>query len=188
MSREGEPVPECVEGEVWVKGPSLGGGYFNNDAAWQTQREGEWLRTGDLGYIASRELYLTGRIKDLIILNGRNVHPQEIEWVVSKVEGVRPNCSVAFSCPMGSGEGLVVALEARTRNHSDLVERVEEAVFNATLAKPMDVICLAPGSLPRTSSGKLKRQQFRAEYLNKVRCEAGAFAGHQRVPTNPELF
>ena len=167
MNSEGMASPECVEGEVWIKGPSVGAGYFNNESAWDTQMRGDWFRTGDLGYLADGELYITGRIKDLIILNGRNVHPQEIEWIVSRVEGVRPNCVAAFSCPTINGEGLVIVLETREREHAAIEDRVEEAVFGATLSKPVGMICLPPSSLPRTSSGKLKRQQVRAQYLSQ---------------------
>jgi fatty-acyl-CoA synthase len=168
MNSEGISLPECVEGEVWIKGPSVGAGYYNNISAWDSQMRGDWLQTGDLGYMADGELYVTGRIKDLIILNGRNVHPQEIEWIVSKVDGVRPNCVVAFSCPTTTGEGLVVALETNEREHSELSERVEDAVFGATLSRPVEVVCLRPNSLPRTSSGKLKRQQIRSQYFNRL--------------------
>ena len=124
-----------------------------------------WLWTGDLGYLSNGELYITGRSKDLIILNGRNHHPQVIEWMVAGVDGVREGNVVAFSRPGAAGDELVVVVEARTRDFGKLLADVEDAVHNAVFTKPADVVWLRPGSLPKTSSGKLKRYEVKQLYL-----------------------
>jgi fatty-acyl-CoA synthase len=126
-----------------------------------------WFHTGDLGYIAQGELYVTGRIKDLIIINGRNVHPQTIERAASTVEGVKKGSVAAFSRPGRLGEELVLAVETRGNDTARIISAIEVAVQEAILTKPVDIICIKPGSLPRTSSGKLKRYQVRQQYLTE---------------------
>jgi fatty-acyl-CoA synthase len=167
MDRYGQVLPDFTEGEICLRGPSIGVGYFGNPEAWQAILRDGWLRTGDLGYLAAGELYVTGRIKDLIILNGRNIHPQVVEWLASEVEGVRKGCVVAFSRPGQNGsEELVLVVEVRGANTGKLISEIGDAVQKAIFFKPADVICLKPGSLPRTSSGKLKRHQVRRQYLS----------------------
>jgi fatty-acyl-CoA synthase len=162
----GEKVADDVEGEVCVRGPSVASGYFAEPEAWSRVFKDGRLWTGDLGYLSNGELFITGRSKDLIILNGRNHHPQTIEWMVSGVEGVREGNVVAFSRPGASGEEeLVVIVEARSSNFHRLVADIEDAVHNAVFTKPADVVWLLPGSLPKTSSGKLKRHEIKQQYL-----------------------
>jgi len=165
MSRSGEPLPECVEGEICLRGPSVAAGYVGQPKAFASATRNGWFRTGDLGYIAQNELYVTGRIKDLIILNGRNVHPQTIEWLAAGVEGVKTGCVAAFSRPGQSGEELVVVLETRSNDRAKIVSAIELSVQQAIFAKPAEIVCVKPGHLPRTSSGKIKRYQIRQQYL-----------------------
>jgi fatty-acyl-CoA synthase len=165
MDRNGKCVPDCVEGEICVRGPSTAAGYIGNPELWQTMLRNGWLRTGDLGYIADNELYVTGRIKDLIILNGQNIHPQTIEWLAAKVAGVRKGCVAAFSRPGQRGEELVIVVEARTGDNSKMISEIADAVQRAILISPADIVCQKQGSLLRTSSGKLKRHQIRQRYL-----------------------
>jgi fatty-acyl-CoA synthase len=167
----GERAPDDVEGEVCVRGPSVAAGYFGEPEAWARVWRDGWLSTGDLGYLSTGELFITGRSKDLIILNGRNHHPQTIEWTVAEVDGVREGSVVAFSRPGASGEELVVIVEARAKDFNRLVADVEDAVHNAVFTKPADVVWLRPGSLPKTSSGKLKRHEIKQQYL-RTRFEA----------------
>lgn len=163
---EERPLPDGYQGEIWVRGPSVCAGYAGNPEAWsQVWRDG-WLRTGDLGYRRNHQLFISGRSKDLIILNGRNVHPQLIEWVVNQVKGVRPDCIVAFSRPGQGGEELVVVVETKERRNAAFIVEVADAVQQAIYTKPADIVCVKPGSLPRTSSGKLRRQQVRRDYLS----------------------
>jgi fatty-acyl-CoA synthase len=164
---DGNEVPAGHQGEVWIKGPSVCAGYAGNPEAWSRICQDGWLNTGDLGYLWNRELYVSGRSKDLIILNGRNLHPQEIEWAVGKnAPWVRTDCVVAFSVQSDSDEQLIVAVETRNSNTDEVVAAVEKAVQDATLACPSEVICLPPGSLPRTSSGKLRRKKVQSDYLS----------------------
>ena len=161
----GRDLGEAQEGELCVRGPSVAGSYFENpEASASTFRDG-WLYTGDLGYVLDGEVYVTGRIKDLIILNGRNVHPQAVEWEVATVEGVRKGNVVAFSRPSASSEELVVVLETKLTEHEALKEAVSAQVRKELGFAVADVVCLEPGTLPKTSSGKLQRRKTRQQYL-----------------------
>jgi acyl-CoA synthetase (AMP-forming)/AMP-acid ligase II len=148
-------------GRVLVRGPSLMEGYLGRlrDTA-RVLRDG-WLDTGDLGFILDQELYLTGRAKEVLILRGRNHAPEEVEHAVDQVVGVRTGCVVAASyLPEGAdGEELVLLVEARPDGTppQDLMAEIERAVRAATGLHPDRVELLDPGTLPRTSSGKLRR-------------------------------
>lgn len=165
MNRYGKQVQECVEGEICLRGPSVAAGYVGQSRAFGAAARHGWFRTGDLGYVAENELYVTGRIKDLIILNGRNVHPQTIEWLAAGVDGVKTGCVAAFSRPGQFGEELVVVLETRSSDRGKIVSAIEHSLQEAILAKPAEIVCVKPGYLPRTSSGKIKRHQIRQQYL-----------------------
>jgi fatty-acyl-CoA synthase len=166
LDENNRPVPEGVEGELCLRGPSVSPGYFQDpEQTAATFRDG-WLHTGDLGYLHRGHVYVTGRIKDLIILKGRNLHPQSIEWVASEVPGVRKGNVVAFSRPGGGdGEEVVVALETREQDTEAVADAVAKAVNKALTISVADVVCLPPGALPKTSSGKLQRRKTRAQYL-----------------------
>ncbi len=173
-TRSGEPAPEGREGEIYLRGPSLATGYWGNPKASAATWKQGWLRTGDLGYLRDGELYVTGRVKDLIILNGRNVHPQAVEWVVAEVEGVRRGNVAAFSRPGHDGEELVIALETRSADLDRLAGEVEDAVQQALFTRPVEILCLKPGSLPKTSSGKLQRYKVRQQYFQELLGETGS--------------
>jgi acyl-CoA synthetase (AMP-forming)/AMP-acid ligase II len=162
-------MPEGVEGELWLRGPSVTAGYFENAEATAACFDAQgWLHTGDLGYLLQGEIYVTGRCKDLLILNGRNVHPQAIEWVAADVDGVRQGNVVAFARPGKESEEIVVVVETRASEPAEL-ERIRAEVARRVRQEvgvpPADVVCLAPGSLPKTSSGKLQRRKTRSQYL-----------------------
>jgi fatty-acyl-CoA synthase len=169
FSEKGERLPEGQEGELWLKGPSVTPGYFNNPEATAACYTDGWLHTGDLGYVLHGEVYVTGRLKDLIILNGKNVHPQSIEWVVGAVDGVRQGNVVAFSRPGRDSEELVIVLETRETD-GDKLNAIRAAVSKAVRSElgvpPADVVCLQPGNLPKTSSGKLQRRKTRSQYIS----------------------
>jgi len=164
LGEDGKPLPERQVGEVAAKGPSIAAGYWKDvEATAKSFREG-WLLTGDLGYLADGELYITGRKKDLIIIKGRNYDPQRIEWLVDEIAGVRKGSAVAFSRPGVESEELVVVAESRqepSRIQAEINQRVNEQLQLV----PADVVLVAPGALPKTSSGKLQRQKTRAQYL-----------------------
>ena len=161
----GREVPEGRVGRIWVQSPSLMSGYFGDpEATARVLRDG-WLDTGDLGFLTGGELYLTGRAKDLLLLRGRNHSPEEVERAVAGVAGVRTGCAVAVSwLPEGAtGEvlGLFVegARDAPARQLAELPAACRAAVLAATGLALDEVVVLAPGTLPRTSSGKLRRAE-----------------------------
>ncbi|WP_261554189.1 AMP-binding protein [Frankia tisae] len=160
----GRPMPERQVGEIQVRGTSVTAGY-RGDAETTSARflpEG-WLRTGDLGYQAGGELAVTGRIKDVVILAGRNIYPDEVERAAARVPGVRPGNAVAFGFarrgPLGDGEGLAIAVESRTDDPERVRTLVLDEVRAALGIMPHAVIVLSPGSIPKTPSGKLQRAE-----------------------------
>jgi fatty-acyl-CoA synthase len=162
----GARLPDRIVGEVAVRGPSIAGGYWRDaEATAQTFRKG-WLLTGDLGYLADGQLYLTGRKKDLIIIKGRNYDPQRIEWLADEIPGVRKGSSVAFSRPGAESEELVVVAEARAANAEPLKLAISQRINEQMQLCATDVVLVPPGALPKTSSGKLQRQKTRSQYLN----------------------
>ncbi len=166
FDERGRAVPERVVGEVVCRGPSVAAGYFRDPVGSQKAFADGWLRTGDLGYLADGELYIAGRQKDLIIVNGRNYDPQRIEWLVDELPGVRKGSAVAFSRPGRSSEELVVVAESRDKDYESVREAVRQRVTEQLQLVPAEVVLLAPGALPKTSSGKLQRQKTRAQYLD----------------------
>ncbi len=154
-SREGALLPEAALGHIHVAGPSLTSGYLNRDES--PVREG-WLDTGDLGFLMDGELYITGRAKDVLILRGRNHAPQEIEHAVDAVEGVRTGCAAAVAELSEEGERLLVFVEVREPTPT-LAEDCRKAVLGSTGLDPGLVVLLEAGTLPRTSSGKIRRAE-----------------------------
>lgn len=163
---DGRTLPDRVVGEVVFAGPSVAAGYFENPEATAATFRPDGLRTGDLGYMVDGELFVTGRKKDLIILNGRNYDPQSIEWVVAEVDGVRMGNVIAFSRPADNTEELVVVAETRSGVDTEkLVGEVRTRVRENFQMNPADVVLLPAGALPKTTSGKLQRQKARVHYL-----------------------
>ncbi len=162
----GREMADGCEGEICLQGPSVTGGYFCNAEATAEAFRGGWLHTGDLGYMHEGELYVTGRLKDLIILNGRNIHPQSLEWVVQELDGVRKGNVVAFSVPGANTEDLVIALETRGEAPEGLDAAVRDALSSAYAVPVKEVVILPAGRLPKTSSGKLQRRGTRNMYLS----------------------
>jgi len=159
-------------GRIFVKGPSITPGYFNDPEATRAVLSADgWLDTGDLGYFLAGEVVVTGRAKDLIIVNGRNIWPQDIEWAVEAKRVVKGGDAAAFSVETPAGERVVVAVlarvggeEARVALARDVAGAVREAV-----AVDCDVVLVAPTiGLPTTSSGKLSRARTKANYLAGV--------------------
>jgi fatty-acyl-CoA synthase len=138
-------------------------GYWNDPERTAEALKDGWLRTGDLGYLADGELYVCGRSKDLIIIHGRNYHPQDLEWQASQVEGVRRGNVIAFGLhhPELGREYVVVAAELRSESDASeaLVAKVQAQILAALALKVDEVVLLPPGSLPKTSSGKLQRSK-----------------------------
>lgn len=168
MDADDNLLPEDVEGEIVFAGPSVTTGYWQNPEATAESFRGGWLHTGDLGFLHDGAVYITGRSKDLIILHGRNHHPQTIEWAVQDVEGVRRGNVVAFSRPGTESEELVIVVEAKPDAPAGLADRIKAAVAEAVSLKVVDVVALEPGQLPKTSSGKLQRRKTRDQYIAGV--------------------
>ncbi len=165
VDETGRELPEGRVGRVWISGPSLMDGYLNRPEATARALSDGWLDSGDLGFLLAGELYLTGRAKDVVILRGRNYAPEEIERAVDAVPGVRTGCAVAVSwLPEGAaGETLAlfveIAREATPEQIAELPAGCSTAVLTATGLSTDRVVLLAAGTLPRTSSGKLRRAE-----------------------------
>ena len=183
---DGSPLGEGQIGRILVSGPSLFAGYLGRPEETARAQAGGWLDTGDLGFLAGGELYLTGRAKDVLILRGRNHAPGEVETAVESVEGVRRGCAVAVSHrPEGAPtDRLLVFVEYRRgagpATRAALAGRCREAILAATGLAVDEVHPLAPGTLPRTSSGKLRRGETLARHLAR-RLAPPAGAGPLRL-------
>ncbi len=152
-------------GELEIRGTSVTSGYYKRPETTRDAFHDEWLRTGDLAYMVDGELVLCGRIKDLIIVGGRNVYPQDVERAVSDVDGVRPGNVVAIGVEGRRGEEVVVVAEVRDLHSEGLRDDVSERVRTTVGLKPREVVLVAAGTLPKTSSGKLQRSLCRDRYL-----------------------
>jgi len=165
----GSLLSDRAVGRIFVKGPSVMPGYFGEpEASREVLLPDGWLDTGDLGYMLNGEIVVTGRAKDLIIVNGRNVWPQDIEWALEARRIVKSGDSAAFSVDSGEGERVVVAVLARVsgdESRAALIRDVAGAV-RESVAVDCDVVLVPPTmGLPMTSSGKLSRSRTRANYL-----------------------
>jgi acyl-CoA synthetase (AMP-forming)/AMP-acid ligase II len=158
---DGDAVPEGRVGRIFARGPALMREYLGDPAGTARALPGGWLDTGDLGFVLGGELYVHGRAKDLVIVHGANRAPEEFEAPLARVEGLRAGCAVALGfAPDGAGEALLIIAErARERGATDaeLEARARRAVLEATGVAAHTVRILAAGTLPRTSSGKLRR-------------------------------
>ena len=161
----GELVPDSCIGEVSIAGSSVMREYFNDPVATADTLHGEWLMTGDLGYMKDQQLFVTGRKKELIIFGGRNYYPQDIERVVHGLELVRPGSVVAFGTKNGHDEGIVIVAAPRDPQNSESIGARVRAVVSESLNLPVfDVVLLESGRIPRTTSGKLCRGRCRDLY------------------------
>lgn len=164
-----EELPERHVGELLLRGTSVTPGYYKRPEATAAMFRDGWLCTGDLAYLLDGQLVLCGRIKDVIIIGGRNVFPEDIERAVGTLDGVRAGNVIAFGMEGYKGkESVVVVAEVR----ADDLESVREAIHHRTLEvcgiPPRDVMLVQPGTLPKTSSGKLQRAKCRDEYLEET--------------------
>ncbi|MEV5988022.1 type I polyketide synthase [Streptomyces sp. NPDC052051] len=170
------PLPDGEVGEIWVAGPSIARGFWGRPEesaerleARLADGEGPFLRTGDLGFLHDGELYVTGRIKDLIIVAGKNHYPQDIERTVEEAHpALRRGAGIAFSVDSGEAEELVVVQAVRGAARA-AAEEIFTAVRAAIAAhhglQVHDIVLVAPGSIPKTSSGKLRRYACKEAYL-----------------------
>ena len=167
----GNALGEREVGEIWSRGPSVNDGYYENEEATAESFGGGWLKSGDLGYFTGKssaegELFICGRKKDLIIVNGANHYPQDIEWVVGDIEGVRRGNVVAFSTMKDGVEQLVIAAEGNSGDAARLREEITKAVSENFGLTPSSVSICAVGALPKTSSGKAQRRKTKTMWEN----------------------
>ena len=186
-------------GEIWVSGSSVAQGYWKQAARTKETfhaylhetQEGPFLRTGDLGYLSHGELFITGRLKDLIIIRGRNHYPQDIEQSVEPSHpALRSGCSAAFSVEHEREERLVVCVEIKRTARRKIAEQIDEvinairqAVLEAHEIAPYAIVLLKTATIPKTSSGKIKRQRCRMMFLEDRLQVIGAwYAPHLASP------
>jgi len=164
-----QPLPENRVGELAVRGEYLFSGYFRReDLTREALTEGGWYKTGDLGFVRDGEVYVTGRRKDLIIIQGRNFYPTDVEKIVAGVEGVTPGRVVAFGVAdeRAGTEGLVVLAEAEEgENAGRLALKIRNAVAQELDCAPRDVRVVPPRWLVKTTAGKLARADNRSKYI-----------------------
>jgi acyl-CoA synthetase (AMP-forming)/AMP-acid ligase II/acyl carrier protein len=171
------PAPEGRLGEVWLRGASVASAYWErpeeSEATFQARRadtgEGPYLRTGDLGFLRGGELFVAGRIKDLIIIRGRNHYPQDLELTAEACHpAMRPGCSAAFPVDADGEERLVVVMEVDRNKLTEpaaAIDALRRAIAQAHEVTPGTVVLIPAGGLPKTSSGKVQRRACRAMYL-----------------------
>jgi fatty-acyl-CoA synthase len=168
---DGQVLPERHVGRVFLRSPSVMVGYYNSpDTTAEVLSADGWLNTGDLGYRVEGSLYLTGRAKDLLIINGRNIWPQDLENLAEQQPEVRPTDASAFSVPGVDGTEVAVLVvqcrEQDPKSQAELADRLHEAI-----SVEFGIRCLIelvpPHTLPRTSSGKLSRSVTRKEFLER---------------------
>jgi acyl-CoA synthetase (AMP-forming)/AMP-acid ligase II len=172
------PCAPAEVGEIWVSGPSVAGRYWGQPEATEEtfharladRDEGPFLRTGDLGFLIDGELFVTGRLKDLIIIRGRNHHPEDIEVTVGQSHpDLRPGCGTAFGVEHQGEERLVVIQEARAGRESLATEFVFDAIRDAVARDHglvlHGIVLVPPGTVPKTSSGKVRRRASKEFFL-----------------------
>ena len=181
VGEDGETRGEREVGEIRLAGPSVMLGYYKDDALTaQTIRDG-WLCTGDLGYLADGELFVCGRVKDIIIVNGRKYHPQDVEWAVAEMSGIRRGRVVAFgTSESGAADRVVIVAEpSGTVPVSELTDAIRRRISDMLGLYVDDVVTVPSGTIGRTTSGKVQRAATKARYergalLDETEVEAGS--------------
>jgi amino acid adenylation domain-containing protein len=165
-------------GEIWVSGPSVGQGYWNRQeetaqtfqAYLSDTGERPFLRTGDLGFLHNDELFITGRAKDLIIIRGRNLYPQDIELTAERSHpSLRSSAGAAFTVEINNEEKLVIVQELEFRakpNLEEVISAIRQSISEEHEVQVYAVVLIKPGSIPKTSSGKIQRRATRAQFQN----------------------
>jgi fatty-acyl-CoA synthase len=163
---DGGELPAREVGEIELAGPSVMQGYFEDGRVVRDPIHDGWLRTGDLGYVAGGELYVCGRVKDLIIAHGRKIYPQDLEWGVDELPGIRRGRTVAFGSADTHGrDRLVMIVEPNgTVGAEDIATGVRRRVADLFGLAVDDVVVAPSGAVARTSSGKVQRALTRARY------------------------
>lgn len=171
VDEQGRELPERQEGRLEFKGPSATAGYYRNPEATRKlfPHGDDWLDSGDRAYLAGGDVYLTGRVKDLIIRGGRNLYPYELEQAVGEIPGIRKGCVAAFAStdPATGSERLVVVAETRTTQPEALAglrQQIQSAGVDLLGVPPDEVVLAPPHTVLKTSSGKIRRSALRDLY------------------------
>jgi 1-acyl-sn-glycerol-3-phosphate acyltransferase len=178
VDEAGREVPERHEGRLQFRGPSTTSGYFRNPEKTKALIVGDgWLDSGDRAYVVAGDIYVTGRIKDMIIRAGRNIYPQELEEVVSGVEGVRKGCVAVFASrdERAETDRLVVMAETRAKagaQQDALRQRIAEAALAHLELTPDEIALVPPRTVPKTSSGKIRRTAARELFDSGLKLDA----------------
>ena len=162
----GRSVPERVIGEIWLAGPSVTPGYYNDAELTARVIRNGWLHTGDLGYLSNGELFVCGRLKDIIIAHGRKYHPQDLEWGIADLAGIRPGRVAAFgTVTQGNTDRTVVVVEPSGSVPSDvLATSIRRRIVDLCGLLIDDVVLAPAGAVVRTTSGKVKRAAIKLRY------------------------
>ena len=171
----GDVVEERESGTIFVRGASIMSGYFEDPALTSEVLSADgWLNTGDIGYWIKDSLVIIGRSKDMIIINGRNIWPQDLEFMAEQQSEVRPGDSSAFSVSGPDGHEIAIMVvqcrEMDAQKREDLVDRLRSLVHKE-LSIPCYIELIPPRTLPRTSSGKLSRSRAKADFLARIQWE-----------------
>ncbi|MFG1869278.1 fatty acyl-AMP ligase [Micromonospora arborensis] len=191
----GEPVLPGEVGEIWIDSPSVAAGYWRRPTdtgdtfgAMTSTGEGPYLRTGDLGFVADGDLFVAGRAKDLIVLNGRNYHPIDIEQICEiDVAGIRRDCGAAFAVEDDAGavERLVVVYEIdpgmTDEQHLAIIDGIRGCVTRESSVAPHAIVLIKPRTMPKTSSGKVQRWLARRQYLSGDLAEVARWQASDRA-------
>jgi acyl-CoA synthetase (AMP-forming)/AMP-acid ligase II len=191
-------VPHNQVGEIWISGSSVTRGYWNKSEETQESfhgyladtREGPFLRTGDLGFLQNGELFITGRIKDTIIIGGQNYYPQDIELTVENSHpALRPNCGAAFAVDIKGSERLVIVHEVkrsylRKLNVKEVVDNIRQAITAEYNLRIYATVLVKTGSIPKTSSGKIQRHACKAGFLTASLNVVGDWSENPRHKTS----
>jgi 1-acyl-sn-glycerol-3-phosphate acyltransferase len=180
VDASGSELSDRAEGHIQFSGPSVTSGYYRNAEATRHLLHGEWMDTDDFGYVAGGEIHITGRVKDTIIRAGRNIHPYELEEAVGNLDGVRKGCVAVFGSPdaRSGTERVVVLAETRetdSARREALRSRINDLAVSHIGMPADDIMLAAPGTVLKTSSGKIRRAASREIY------ESGGAAGTRAV-------
>jgi fatty-acyl-CoA synthase len=166
VDRHDRELPERHVGEIALAGPSVMQSYYEQDELTAATLRNGWLYTGDLGYVSDGELFVCGRVKDIIIVNGRKYHPQDLEWGVEDLAGIRHGRIVAFGAPRHGGPDrvVIVAEPSGTETSDILIDSIRRRIGDLCGLPVDDVVLVRNGTVARTTSGKVQRAAIKARY------------------------
>jgi fatty-acyl-CoA synthase len=187
VDEAGNRLGDRQVGQIITRGPSVSAGYYEEPEltaeAFKPGPDGAiWLYTGDLGYMVDGEVFICGRLKDMIIVRGRNFYPNDLEWIVSELPSVRRGNVVAFGANVGESEEVVIAAEAFQADAEALKQTIAQAILANFSLTVHEVVIVPQGTLPRTSSGKPQRRKTRQMYLDGTLARARSVQGNGGKP------